>query len=368
VGDQVIVATEGGSLYSLDATSGRINWQRHLGAPVSGESLPCGNISPLGITGTPVADPETGLIFAVFETQGPKHMLAGVDMRTGALQLQRDIDPPGMDPQTQQQRGALTLANGRVYVPFGGLFGDCGDYNGYMVASATNGIGDLDVFKTPDRAKGAIWAPPGASVGPDQSLYVSTGNTESQQSFEYGNSVLRLSPQLKLMDYFAPSNWADLNASDGDLGSTAPTILPGGLINQVGKSGISYLLHAGHLGGIGGQVASLASCPAYGGVASTGDTMVIPCTTGISALRVTPQPGLAPAWQGPADVTGTATVVGDSVLALDTHNGTLHALSLATGQDRSQVQVGPVTRFAAVSVSRGRAFVGTKQGVVSIGL
>ena len=47
-------------------------------------SLPCGNIDPLGITGTPVYDPATGLVFAVAEVTGPAHILVGLNVTTGA--------------------------------------------------------------------------------------------------------------------------------------------------------------------------------------------------------------------------------------------------------------------------------------------
>ena len=60
VAGHVIAATENGSLYSLEGTTGRIRWRRHLADPVPASALPCGNIDPVGITGTPVYDPTTG--------------------------------------------------------------------------------------------------------------------------------------------------------------------------------------------------------------------------------------------------------------------------------------------------------------------
>src|SRR2546426_6314209 len=71
VGGQVIVATENDSLYALDASTGQVQWRTSVGIPVSQSDLPCGNIDPLGITGTPVYDPQTGLVFAVAEIQRP---------------------------------------------------------------------------------------------------------------------------------------------------------------------------------------------------------------------------------------------------------------------------------------------------------
>jgi hypothetical protein len=97
VGGRVIVATERDTLYALDARSGQVEWQTTLGTPVPLSDLPCGNIDPLGITGTPVYDPRTGLVFAVAEIAGPAHLLVGLDVKTGQVKVRRQVDAPGSD-------------------------------------------------------------------------------------------------------------------------------------------------------------------------------------------------------------------------------------------------------------------------------
>src|SRR5579875_2399024 len=77
VGGLVIAATENDSVYALDETTGRIAWRTHLASPVPLSSLPCGDIDPLGITGTPVYDRADGLVYAVAETSGYRHVLFG---------------------------------------------------------------------------------------------------------------------------------------------------------------------------------------------------------------------------------------------------------------------------------------------------
>ena len=136
VGGHVLVATENDSLYALDAHSGKVLWRRNVGTPARQAELPCGNIFPLGITGTPAYDARTGLVFAVAETTGPVHVLVGVDVKTGRLAVRRTIDPPGLPPLAYQERGAVALAGDRVYVAFGGLAGDCGNYRGLVVGCA----------------------------------------------------------------------------------------------------------------------------------------------------------------------------------------------------------------------------------------
>ncbi|HLZ56100.1 MAG TPA: PQQ-binding-like beta-propeller repeat protein, partial [Ktedonosporobacter sp.] len=62
VGEHVLVATESNTLYALDRHTGQIQWHTTIASPVPRSALPCGNIDPLGITGTPVYDPATSLL------------------------------------------------------------------------------------------------------------------------------------------------------------------------------------------------------------------------------------------------------------------------------------------------------------------
>src|SRR6266487_4254983 len=107
VGGHIIVATENNSLYSLNADTGQVEWQTNIGNPATRSELPCGNIDPLGITGTPVYDSTSGLIFAVAEVSGPMHLLVGVDARTGEIKVRRSADVAGMGVELHQHRGAL---------------------------------------------------------------------------------------------------------------------------------------------------------------------------------------------------------------------------------------------------------------------
>src|SRR5712692_7368262 len=261
VNGRLLVATEGDSLYSLDTRTGQVQWHTNVGSPVPGSQLPCGNIDPLGITGTPVYDPGTGLVFTVAEVSGPAHILVGIDVDTGQIRVRRSVDPAGMESAPHRQRAALALSKGMVYVAYGGLFGDCGNYNGRVVASRTDGRGPLLTYQVPTTREGGIWAPPGPVVDTAGHLYVSVGNGEATGgNWDHSDSVLRLSPTLRLEDGFAPQQWQQDNAGDADLGSTGPILLPNGLIYADGKSGLGYLLHADSLGGVGGQAQVRSIC------------------------------------------------------------------------------------------------------------
>ena len=366
VGDRVLVATEGNSLYALDAHTGRVQWRTNVGSPVPLSDLPCGNIDPLGITGTPVYDPATGLIFAVAEVSGTAHVLVGVDASTGQVRVRRLVDPAGMEPRAQQQRAALALSGGMVYIAFGGLYGDCGNYHGLVVAVGTDGAGPLLSYRVPTSRMGGIWAPPGPVVDSEGRLYVAVGNgAATSGDWDRSDSVLRLSPTLQLEDGFAPQQWQQDNASDSDLGSLGPMLLSEGLVYANGKSGLGYLLRADALGGVGGQALVSNVCHAYGGAASVGSVLFVPCTEGLQQVLVGPGIRLTPGWRAPGQVTGSPVVGGHTVYSLDP-SGTLYALDADTGSVRATVPVGQTSRFATPTLSGGYVFVGTLTGAVAI--
>ncbi|MCA1644912.1 MAG: PQQ-like beta-propeller repeat protein [Chloroflexi bacterium] len=219
--DRVFAVTENNTVYALAFASGKMLWTQHLGDPVPRSSLPCGNIDPTGMTGTPTIDPAAELLYVVdYLSQPPHHELAALELFGGVVRFHQPIDPIDANPLPLQQRAALTLSNGVVYVPFGGLLGDCGDYHGWVVsAGATNGF-RRGVYQVQSHRAGAIWAAPALDAAGD--LYVATGNTDSTTDFDQSNSVLRLSSNLQLLDLFAPGDWADLNRRDADLGSSGP--------------------------------------------------------------------------------------------------------------------------------------------------
>ncbi len=369
VDGQVIVATENDTLYALNARTGQVQWHTSVGTPVPLSDLPCGDIDPLGITGTPVYDPQTGLVFAVAEIQGPAHVLVGVDVKTGHIKVRRLVDPPGMDPQTHQQRAALALSGGSVYIAFGGLYGDCGDYHGWVVASHTDGTGALLAYQVPTTREGGIWAPPGPVIDAQGNLYVAVGNgAATQGDWDHSDSILRLSPTLQLEDGFAPQSWQSDNASDADLGSMGPVLLPNGLIYADGKSGQGYVLRADHLGGIGGQIQTIALCSAYGGAAVSGQSLFIPCHDGLRQLQLEAGTHLVVGWHAPQQVTGSPVIGGQTVYSLDPGDGVLYALNAATGEVRATLSVGTASRFATPTLSLGSIFIGTMTGIVAVGI
>jgi outer membrane protein assembly factor BamB len=367
VGNHVIVATEGDSLYSLDPGTGSVQWRTNVGTPVPLSTLPCGNIDPLGITGTPVYDPATGLVFAVAEISGPAHILVGLDATTGQVKVRRSVDIPGMDPRAHQQRPALTLANGMVYLAYGGLDGDCSDYIGRVVASKTSGVGPLLVYTVPTPREGGIWATPGASVDAAGNLYVSVGNGAiTSGQWDHSDSVLKLSPTLQLEDAFAPTSWGQDNANDSDLGSQGPVLMPGNFIFAAGKSGNGYLLNASKLGGVGGSIDQQPVCRSFGGAATVGSTIFVPCTTGLLQIMVDASGHMHQGWQAPGDIVGSPVVGGHTVYSFS--NGVMHALDMNSGQLVASLDVGKASRFATPTIFGTSIYIGTLAGITAMSI
>src|ERR1700730_16712492 len=257
VGGRVLIATENNTVYAFDAASGTTLWQTHLADPANADRLPCGNIRPtVGITGTPTVDTDAGVLYAAAMVSPTRYELYAVDITSGGVIFHRPLDPV-LDPAAAGQRGALALEQGRVYIPFGGRFGDCGNYHGQVVgASASDPNAPLLVYTTPARRAG-MWAPGGLAIADNGTLYAATGNGDAAGPEGRTEAVLALSPTLDEVDSWQPADWLALDRSDTDVGSVPPALLPDlGLVFQTGKSGTGYLLRLGGLGGVGGEVAS----------------------------------------------------------------------------------------------------------------
>jgi outer membrane protein assembly factor BamB len=357
-----IVATEHNTISAIRPGSGQVVWRVHLADPVPLSDLPCGNIDPTGITGTPAYDAATGLVFAATETTDSRHALVAIDARSGRVNWRRDLDVlPNRDRHTEQQRGALLVSSGRVYVPFGGRDGDCGNYVGYVVAIPTNGAGAEMHYAVPTRREAGMWAPPGPVVGPRGDIYVASGNgAEVGNRYDDSDSVIRLSATLQRTALFAPTTWPQDNQQDLDLGSMSPAVV-GDQIVIAGKRGTVYLLDA-NLGGVGGELATLSGCAAYGGAAVRGNLVVLPCSDGLRALRV--QNGkLAWLWHN-GSTKGSPLIVGTDVYAFDGDD--LVQMPLSTGKVRRRVHVGSVTRFTTPVPTGDAVLVATTSKLVTV--
>jgi outer membrane protein assembly factor BamB len=368
VGGVIVVATENDSAYAFDA-QGKQLWHVKVGSPSPAYQRACGDIDPLGITGTPIYSAQTGDVYVVAEHNGTVgHDLIALDLHTGKISWRRSVDLPGPAPAAMQQRGALAITGGRVWVPFGAQAGDCSNYKGRVVGVRLDGTGTPVAYDPSTRRQGGIWNPAGPTVDPAGHLYVVSANGSSfpGDAYDHTNSVLELSPSGELLDSFAPTDWAQNNQGDVGLGSQGVALVGTQWAVLGGKSGPVYVLRRGHLGGIGGQVSVTSVCLSFGGAAVDGSVVYLPCTDGVRAVRVDDAGKLHVRWHASGSVAGSPVVGGGRVWALDYTAGVLHALDPATGQTREQISVGTANRFATPAIYGSLVLVPTLTGVVFV--
>jgi len=272
-GAMIIVVTESNNIYALDATTGTIIWQRNVGPAVT-SGLPCGNISPLGITGTPVVDLASRSLFfdAMIDGATKKHFIFSLNVDTGATNPGWPVDVNatatynGMTftSLVQNERGGLGLVNGIVYVAWSGHLGDCGTFHGWVVGVPINNPANVGAWAT-TAIGGGIWGHGGvASDGTN--MFVVTGNTFNTGGiWSGGEAIIRLQAGPiftgQPTDYWAPTNWLTLDQGDTDLGGVSATLIdvpgatPSQLVLALGKDSNAYLLNRNNLGGITSPVA-----------------------------------------------------------------------------------------------------------------
>ncbi|MFO0745127.1 MAG: hypothetical protein U1F43_05530 [Myxococcota bacterium] len=412
--DLVIVATEQASVYALDASTGAVVWQRSLGTPMPLAQLPCGNIDPLGVTGTPVIDPATRTLYvdAMLKVDGAAHhRIFALSLADGATVAGWPVDASSVssggvdfDAPVQNQRGALALFAGSLYVPYGGHYGDCGDYHGWVIGVPLADPAHPQAWAT--RAPGAgAWAPGGVSSD-GASIFVSTGNGFGSSSWSDQEAIIRLAPGPSFSqdehDFWSPSDWKQLDNGDVDLGGSGPVLVtvagatPSALAVALGKDGKVYLVDRGDMGGVGDAVASklvasgpiitsAAAYPTAGGAdvvfrasgrgcpdGQSGDLVAVAITAGAP-------PSVSVAWCASQDGTSSPIVT--------TTDGQAQSIVWTLGsEDSNQLRgfdgdtgavvfaggaagaLGAVNRFQSAIVAKGRFYIAGRSSVVAFAI
>jgi hypothetical protein len=322
----VITVTESNNVYALDAANGSIIWQRHVGQPVPKANFPCGNIDPMGVTGTPVVDlPSRTLFFDAMTTPDggttKKHFIFALNVDTGATNAGWPVDLTAtvrfggnvFNSTVQGQRSALAVLGGYVYSTYAGHAGDCGNYFGWLVAIPVNDPSTVQAWATSIRGGGS-WGVGGiASDGVDP--FVATGNTFGAATWSGGESIIHFTPGAvfsgQTNDFWTPTNWQSLDTTDKDLGGSGalvvdvPGATPSKLILALGKDGNAYLLNRTNLGGISAPLSQkTVSSASIIQAAVTYQTMqgvyVVFCanTSQLAGYRITPTspPTMVSAW------------------------------------------------------------------------
>ncbi len=375
---RVFAATEDDRVVALNARTGRVLWSRTIGAPLTNvdEVAGCGDIDPLGITSTPAIDLATRTIYVVGEVStGPatvRHELVGMSILTGRVTVSDDVDPPLPDGESALhllQRPGLVVSRGRVYISFGGNYGDCGAYHGWVVAVRTTGTPELRSFEVAsDGEGGAVWQGGGAPAFSPASgdLYVTTGNANPDPPEGgpdpklYTESVVKLSPNLTVLASYKD----EVAGGDEDLSTSNPVLLPDGDLFAVGKTDIGYVLRQSDLSVVGSIPGICGSDPAGGPAFDVSrDTLFVACHDG----GIQPV-DLATNRLGTKLIGANSPpiVIGSDLWAAQSPTGTLSEYDATTDARLQEVQVGSIPTFASPSAADGLVLIGTTTGVTAL--
>jgi outer membrane protein assembly factor BamB len=262
--DVVYVTTVNNSVYAFDANdpaAAEPIWHVNFGTPANLHSANFGCLDingQMGIIGTPVIDKSRNALYVVALTRSGDsytQRLHELDLSTGADLPESPvvIKADGFNALMQNQRPALMLANGMVYIGYASHC-DREPYHGYLMAYDAKTLAQTAVFNTsPTGSEASIWqSGQGPAADADGNVYVATGNGSWDGVQNFSESFLKFSPQLKLLDWFTPTNHFALDKSDTDLNSSGATLIPGThLVIGGGKEGVLYSIDTrnfGHLG------------------------------------------------------------------------------------------------------------------------
>jgi hypothetical protein len=278
----VYVATEHDSVYAFDADGltttplWQVSFLQNGATPVPcGDTGECGDIpSEIGITSTPVIDPSSQTLYLVAKTkEGTNYVqrLHALDITTGAekfggpVVIQASVPGEGdgtnavsFNPLRENQRTGLLLNNGGVYLGFG-AHGDNGTYYGWILGYSATTLQQVMAYNSsPNATQGGIWQS-GAGLATDATgnIFFTSGNgafDANTGGVDYGDTVIKLSTQGTVVDYFTPHDQANLASQDLDLSSAGPTLLvdqagsyPHVLITA-GKGGTIYVINRENMG------------------------------------------------------------------------------------------------------------------------
>jgi hypothetical protein len=295
--DLMIVVTMMNSVYAFDANALTQLWHVNFGSPYT--AYPRNNVmqnnfyegQPVGCLSTPTVDRGKGVVFVV--CAGATGALSLLELSLANGNTVASVSLSGQFPGTgdsgdtvidgelqflpgqHEQRAGLVLANGNIYIALSS-YNDQHPWHGWVLAYSEATLMQTAVWcDTPNGYGGGIWLTGNApAVDAAGNLYLSTGNGDYDGTANFGNSVLKLSPSLTLLDWFTPSNWMTLESMDIDV-SSGRIMLPGdGYLFAADRDYRQYVLNTacmGHLQGSESCVPQLVTVPGsafglYGGL------------------------------------------------------------------------------------------------------
>ncbi len=339
--DAFFVTTTYGKTLALDAGSGAVLW----------EYTPSGYAGWSGsyriTNATPVADPDRAHIYAAAPDGAIRRLAVAdgsADWTTAITKL----------PAREKIASPLGFYHGRVIAVTDGYIGDQPPYQGHVaILDAATGqllhvwnslCSDTAALLDPAscaQTMSGIWGRAGAVIDTTTGdLYVATGNGLWDGKTNWGDAAISLdSLAARITGNYTPTNTAQLDAQDADIGSTSPVLLGGGLVAQGGKDGQIRLLDwsamqgsSPHQGGEAQTVSTpsgtdLFTAPAVWRTASA--TWLFAADNGGTAAWTLSGGKLVQAWKNSNG--GTSPVVADGLLFVYDPGGGLRIYDAAMG-------------------------------------
>ena len=439
----ILVATMRDSVYLFDADASPCITYWHKQLLPTGETwgsfndVGSSDIFPdIGILGTPVIDPSTKAVYVVTKSKATSsgayqqrlhalNLADGSERTNSPVSLSSSITVAGtcdggttvaFDPFRENQRPALALVNGTVYISWAS-HGDQGNYHGWLIGYNASTLARTVTWNaTPNKlgsinyCRGGIWMSGGApAADSSNNIYVMTGNgVFDSGSSDYGNSYLKLSAALSVSDFFTPHNQSNLDETDADVGAGGAALLIdqtgpiAHLMVGAGKSGTFYVLNRDNLGHFNSitdsaavqtwtSVGSAFSTPAFWnntmyyfgvifGATKKGEQYTFDASTGLfntTPAKTTPAgfgfPGATPSVSSSGTTNGIVWAVDNS------HYGTKNSGSIAAGPavlhaysatdlgtelwnsaQGSGNTAGFAVKFTVPTVANGKVYLGTR--------
>lgn len=237
----VIVAGSSDKLFAINADTGALVWQKTF-AVEGAAGRKSGTLCPFALNATPVVQPGRPRTVYTIASDGKLHALSAVDGE--------DRFAPIPFVPAFSKNWSLNLVGGVLYT---------------AISQRCNGVPsgvwsmDLNVPERPIHSfevgiGGGIWGRAGVAVSPSGAVFAETGDGAYEpETGKFSDTILALSPKdLKLTDYYTPSNREWITRKDLDMGNVSPVVFryrDREYLVGAGKEGRLYLLDTAALGG-----------------------------------------------------------------------------------------------------------------------
>lgn len=379
--DAFFVTTTYGKTIAIDANAGTILWEF---TPSSYSQL-AGSARITNVT--PVADPDRTAIY----TASPDGSIEKLSVADGHALWTTSITTLAT---REKIASSLTFAAGHIIAVTGGYIGDAPSYQGHVsVLNASNGqllhtwnslcsnrAGLIDPSSCVQSGS-AIWGRSGAVVDASGNIYVATGNGLWDGATNWGDAVIKLDAlATNMLANYTPTNTANLDSGDIDVGSTSPVLLDATHVAQGGKDGTIRVLDmqalagtAAHKGGESQTVGTpsgrqLFTAPAVWHQGTT--TWLFAADGGATAAWTYSAGHLTAAWSNTR--AGTSPVVAGGLLFVYDPGGTVRVYDPTTGREIADLTSGsghwnsPIVADGRIALPEGSANSHATSGVFNI--